>query len=1045
MKCDDGSKCTNNDHCNKAVCRSNPIDCDDANACTKDTCEAKTGGANAVIGSSGAAKCDGSTFEGRCYKGIKTQLSWDAAETECGKWGGHLASAASAEENAHILKVFLDLDEQLASFWIGLSDTVKQGQYLWIDGTVTNYLNWSKDANYPLTIPMRSGAAMHYQKATWINANKAAKRPSVCERPLPGPQLCDDGNACTVTELCIKGVCNAGAARNCNDQNPCTNDVCAKDFGCKNTDNTSPCSDGDNCTKNDACKGGKCVADPVHCADGKECTDDSCNKTTGCVFSQANTGDACSKGICQLGNCVEAGARGIKRVALGRFAGYGIGKDDKVRAWGKQIGQLLGPTVPKSDTPPYKAFEAAIPKALAVIGGTTIGCFMDMDGLPVCMGASSGTISPTPVDINTRIVEMAGYANRVCGLGPDGKVLCWAADKLKAVDEGLKKPAAFIAVGKDHTCAVHPMQVQMPLTYSCWGKNTHYQLGQSQVAKTAVKTAASPATGGYQGQGFALVGACAGDAFTCIATDSAIRCWGDDAYGKLGYFAEGSTPVPGAVVGFGQAKISGLACGTNHACAIANGAVKCWGRNHEGQLGNGTTADQPAAVAAAGLTGITAIAAFENTTCARKGTDEVVCWGSNDNETLLLYKDGKPGDHLIASPVSNGSTPLGKVVALARGYRGNCAAMTGEQSGFSYKCWGDNPNGNGLGVPSLQGPVMQAFDAPVNAFNVFGLERLELGEQHGCMGDFGDGITFLRCWGNNTYYRVTGQGKTSDKLNSRSQFPDTRITSFAVGAHHTCIAPSNGNKIVKCWGRGDSGQTGDAQFTQSTKRTEITGMGNVRMLTAGKAHTCALDTSDLAWCWGSNQYGQLGSGSTAAKLATRQMVGGSTFKWGSISAGHDFNCGIRKGGAQDGQVWCWGHAGFSGVKNKLGDRAGKNSNVPVKVLGLSNKAIKVSSGGHSSCAIDVVGNLWCWGFTSSYGLIGHQSSFGISDVSKQPFKALGPTGTPLANVSAVAVSAQHACVIVAKQAYCWGDRDHGRLGTDTAWSWSPVPVASWGP
>jgi len=93
---------------------------------------------------------------------------------------------------------------------------------------------------------------------------------------------CDDGDACTVLDLCSGGECRPGAAVDCDDGNPCTDDSCDPAAGCRNLDNTDPCDDQDACTQNDACLDGACKPGAQrYCSDLNECTDDSCNPETG--------------------------------------------------------------------------------------------------------------------------------------------------------------------------------------------------------------------------------------------------------------------------------------------------------------------------------------------------------------------------------------------------------------------------------------------------------------------------------------------------------------------------------------------------------------------------------------------------------------------------------------------------------------------------------------------------------------------------------------------------------------------------------------------
>ncbi|GMV42611.1 MAG: hypothetical protein AMXMBFR64_43270 [Myxococcales bacterium] len=117
--------------------------------------------------------------------------------------------------------------------------------------------------------------------------------------PLTGP-TCSDGNACTKNDACSAGSCK-GTADNCNDGNPCTNDACDPAKGCVYTFNTSACDDLDACTKSDQCVSGTCQGIAASCNDGNPCTDDSCDKVAGCQYA-ANTASCSDSNVCTTGD-----------------------------------------------------------------------------------------------------------------------------------------------------------------------------------------------------------------------------------------------------------------------------------------------------------------------------------------------------------------------------------------------------------------------------------------------------------------------------------------------------------------------------------------------------------------------------------------------------------------------------------------------------------------------------------------------------------------------------------------------------------------------
>ncbi len=122
-------------------------------------------------------------------------------------------------------------------------------------------------------------------------------------------QVCDDGDPCTVGDACLEGACAAGAPKDCDDLNPCTDDSCDDAGDCINAANTIDCSDDNACTEGDHCEEGACIyADLVDCDDNNPCTDDWCEPLSGCMHQDnmipCNDGDACTAGdLCAEGIC----------------------------------------------------------------------------------------------------------------------------------------------------------------------------------------------------------------------------------------------------------------------------------------------------------------------------------------------------------------------------------------------------------------------------------------------------------------------------------------------------------------------------------------------------------------------------------------------------------------------------------------------------------------------------------------------------------------------------------------------------------------------
>src|SRR5262249_17752399 len=133
-------------------------------------------------------------------------------------------------------------------------------------------------------------------------------------------------------------------------------------------------------------------------------------------------------------------------------------------------------------------------------------------------------------------------------------------------------------------------------------------------------------------------------------------------------------------------------------------------------------------------------------------------------------------------------------------------------------------------------------------------------------------------------------------------------------------------------------------------------------VSAGDQHTCARKTDGTIWCWGYNQYGQLGDGTNTTNPSPVKVMDNGPFI--EVSAGGYHTCG-RKG---DGRLLCWGDNNVGMV----GDGTTINRNTPVPVVGLPTAAAEVSAGEDHTCARLTDGTLWCWGY-NYYGQIGDGS------------------------------------------------------------------------
>ena len=349
---------------------------------------------------------------------------------------------------------------------------------------------------------------------------------------------------------------------------------------------------------------------------------------------------------------------------------------------------------------------------------------------------------------------------------------------------------------------------------------------------------------------------------------------------------------------------SAVTAGASHTCArTLGGSVQCWGANGDGQLGNGTTANSSVAVAVTGMpSGIAAIAAGGRHTCALTGGD-LSCWGYNQHGQL-----GNGTTTNSSIPVAVGSLSSG-VVAVAAGAYHACALDT--EGGVS--CWGMNTNGQ-LGSEST---TISSNPLAVTGLSS-GVAAIAAGGFHTCaLGTSGE----VQCWGLNE------DGQLGNGTTANSNVPvavtglSNAVAAITAGAYHTCALGTNGG--VECWGFNYSGQLGNGTTGNSSIPVAVTGlMSGVAAIAAGDYHACGLGSDGGILCWGLNDSGQLGNGTTR-NSSIPVAVTGLTSSMAAVDAGRFHTCAVATGGA----VKCWGN-NFAG---QLGNGTTINSSVPVDV------------------------------------------------------------------------------------------------------------------
>jgi alpha-tubulin suppressor-like RCC1 family protein len=364
----------------------------------------------------------------------------------------------------------------------------------------------------------------------------------------------------------------------------------------------------------------------------------------------------------------------------------------------------------------------------------------------------------------------------------------------------------------------------------------------------------------------------AGNGTTCALVGAQLRCWGDNQSGQVGDGTTDDRALPTVVLrNDANAPLLGVTqvdAGFNTCARLRNGQARCWGDNSYGALGDGTTDNSPLPrtvllPSGAPLTGVAAVAAGGDFSCARLTNGEVRCWGKNEGGQI---GDGTHTNRRRARLVTvPGGGRLTGVVELSAGRFHSCARLSNGQ----VRCWGDNTSGalgDGTTTGRARARVLRngAGTGPLR-----GAAQVVAGDDHTCIRISGGQV---RCVGANDFGGL-GDGTTEDRhlpvAVRRQDGPGrlTGVTRLATSIGYFNCARIEGAHVV-CWGWNGDGGLGDGTTDDRSRPVDVldpTGtipLSNVAQVSVGGGFGCARLVNGQARCWGDNADGQLGDGTT---------------------------------------------------------------------------------------------------------------------------------------------------------------------------------------
>jgi len=581
---------------------------------------------------------------------------------------------------------------------------------------------------------------------------------------------------------------------------------------------------------------------------------------------------------------------GIATISTGNSHSLALKNDGTVWAWGWNINGQLGDGTTTQRTTPVQVSTLTSVTDISAGGGHNLA--IKNDGTVWAWGAnSSGQLGDNTTTQKTSPVQVKGLNN-----------------------------SGFLTDVTDISAGSHSLAVKSDGTAWAWGPNAYGQLGDSTTTQRNTPVQVNNLTDVTTISAFI-------EHSLAVKSDDTIWAWGYNGSGQLGIGNTTNSNTPKLVDSLAALMSSSppvqIAAGVNHSLVLLdNGTVWAWGRNNSGQVGNGTTTNSASLARAGSLTDIIAISAGDSHSLALKSDGTVWAWGSNSSGQLGVNTYFT----VINTPIQVSN--LTGIIAISAGNNHSLAL----KSDGTVWAWGYNGYGQlGNSTTNSSSTPVQVKSSLLGISNLTGITAISAGASYS-LALKNDGTVWS--WGNNNYGQL-GNGSNTQRNYAVQVSNLSGITAISAGGGHSLALKNDNTVWAWGYNGGGqlgNGSTSNSYTPVQVKGLNNSGfLTGITTISAGGSHSLALKSDGTVWAWGYNYYGQLGDGNggdwSDYSYTPVQVKGlnGSGFLTGitAISAGNNHNLTLKS----DSTAWAWG----SNQYGQLGDGTSTDKSTPVQV------------------------------------------------------------------------------------------------------------------